>query len=827
MKRTSNAQWKKTAWAAIVAAIVLVTRQISGAESPELATAARPLEEGIPQVAVLRLRALLTRDLGAEQRRDATAKLGEALLAAGEAEEALKVLQDPALLALPATAFWRAQALATLGRWEEALPLYQQVAAETASPFRSKAILGVAEALRALRRPEEALKVFALLLSDPAAKDRAELRSVELMLDKQDTTGARRILDKTRPTALADKKEKRFLQGRLEAQLNHRERALELFQTILRRPEGASRAVLIATLCAVGETSLRLKTPETGDDPLEDFVEHHPADPELPTIFKKLDQLYRAQRTPSNQELRRWANDPIQPRRALAQWYLARSELRAGRRENATRVFGEMRATHVQSPALVGGLFEFAQLEVDNRRFDEALAILEDARALRPDPAWLERINLLAGRAHYGARHFEAAAQTFETVAHISPRSATDSFFNASLAWLQLSDHARFLADYREVGQSGGNEEARGDLLLEEGLTEAAQGNKKAAETLQTFLREFPRHKRSAEAWVALAELAFHGVPANLDAARKNLARAAESAPNDAARQRADYLVIWIEDVAPNTDAGKVIGFATQFLQKYPESTLLSDVRMKLAETYYRQQDFPNAQTQFQILAQENPRAGFTEKALFFAAKSAMQSMGVEAPDRALILLDEVVKKNGELKWAARNEQAVIERKLGKPQDATTLYDEVLQGSATPEEKREALCGKGDILYESGPAERENYRRAIEVYDQLASQKDAAPHWRNQALFKKGICLEKLDDRDNALATFYKIIEEDIRPDRQREFFWYYKAGFNAARLLEENSKWQPAAVVYQKLVSAGGARRDEAQSRLSRLRLEHFLWEQ
>jgi hypothetical protein len=201
--------------------------------------------------------------------------------------------------------------------------------------------------------------------------------------------------------------------------------------------------------------------------------------------------------------------------------------------------------------------------------------------------------------------------------------------------------------------------------------------------------------------------------------------------------------------------------------------------------------------------------------------------MAAQSLDRALVLLDEVVKKNGELKWAARNEQAAIERKLGKPQDAATLYEEVLRGEAKPEEKREALCGKADILYESGTTERENYRRAIEIYDQLAAQKNTPPHWRNQALFKKGICLEKLDERENALAIFYKIIEEESRPDRQREFFWYYKAGFNAARLLEDASKWQPAAVVYQKLASAGGARSDEAKSRLSRLRLEHFLWEQ
>ena len=85
---------------------------------------------------------------------------------------------------------------------------------------------------------------------------------------------------------------------------------------------------------------------------------------------------------------------------------------------------------------------------------------------------------------------------------------------------------------------------------------------------------------------------------------------------------------------------------------------------------------------------------------------------------------------------------------------------------------------------------------------------DVPPHRRNQALFKKGICLEKLGDRENALATFYKIIEEETRPDRrQREFFWFYKAGFNAARLLEDDSHWEPAAVVYQKLASAGGAR--------------------
>jgi outer membrane protein assembly factor BamD (BamD/ComL family) len=798
------------------------------AEIADWDTVVRPLDEGVPQVAVMRLRNVLKGELTPGDKKTALAKLGEALLASGEPEEALKVLEDPMLQDLPASSLWRAQALAALGRWNDALPLYQKLAAQAGPPFRSTALFGQAEALRALQRFDEALQVFAALLGDPQWNDRAQLRSIELLLEKRDNAGARRILDKARPAALGDKKEKRYLQGRLEARLNHHERAIELYQTVLRRPEGASRAVLIATLCATAESYLQLQTPETGDDALEDFIEHHPTDPELPIIFEKLDQMYRAERQPSSQELSRWANDAAQPRRALAQCYFARAELRAGRRQAARSAYEKLREEHAKFSALAPGLFQFAELEMEDRRFDEALAILSDALALRPAPPWSERITLLMARAQFQARQFDKAGQTFEQVANKSPALRRDSLFNASLAWLQQNNKDRFLADTKELANSAPNDETRGDLLLEEGLTQAAHGNSNAAQTIESFLREFPRHGRVAEAWVTLAEMAFHAAPPRFDETRKDLERARTSGPNAAATERADYLTVWIEDAVPNSDPAKVISAAENFLRKYPASPFLADVRMKLAETYYRRQDFANAQTHFQILAQENPRGPFTERALFFAAKSATQSMAAQSLDRALVLLDEVVKKNGELKWAARNEQAAIERKLGKNQDATTLYDEVLQGNAKPEEKREALCGKGDIFYESGEVDRENYRRAIEMYDRLAAQRDAPIHWRNQALFKKGICLEKLGDRENALATFYKIIEEENRPDRpQREFFWYYKAGFNAARLLEDDSKWQPAAVVYQKLAAVGGARSDEAKSRLSRLRLEHFLWEQ
>ena len=173
------------------------------------------------------------------------------------------------------------------------------------------------------------------------------------------------------------------------------------------------------------------------------------------------------------------------------------------------------------------------------------------------------------------------------------------------------------------------------------------------------------------------------------------------------------------------------------------------------------------------------------------------------------------------------NEEAAIERRLGKNPEAQALYDEVLKNNAKPAERREALCGKADIFYEMGASGAENYRHAIDLYAQLAAEPGAPAHWRNQAEFKKGKALEKLNDKSAALTTYYGVIEEGMRSDRQHEFFWFYKAGFNAAHLLEEANDWKSAVAVYRKLAAIGGTRSEEAKARLTQLRLEHFLWEE
>ncbi len=794
-----------------------------GQFSAQLAEASKPLTEGVPEVAVGRLQTLLKQNLSEPDWRAVAERLLQAMVAANRTADAFNLLADPRLRQSSSASFWRAQLLATSHHEAEALPLYRQIAADSNSGLRMDALFGAAETLRTLGRTDEALQSLTELFRDPKWHVRAQLRAAELYLDKPDAVNARKLLEKVQPATTAEKRERHFLRGRLEMVLHRPDRAITIFESVLKNPEGTTHETLTAALFALADTHLQLKTPETGDDALENFIEHRPSDVDLARIFAKLDELYRAERKPSRAELDRWTRDPAEPRRAFAQWYLARFDLRLGRRDRALEYFAALRRTRPQLPILASVFLEFARLELEDRHFDEALAILNDARSLRPEPAVLERVNFLAAQIQYHGKNFDAAIADFEQIGRSDSTLAPVAMFNAALSWLQKGDDSRFLADAEEFGNKTKGEKSPGEPRLEAGLMEAAKGDSRAADSLRNFLRDFPESERASEAWVALAELAFHATPLRIDEARKNLARAAESKPTATAQERADYLTIWLEDATSGGEA-KVIELAKRFIQQHESSNLVASVRMKLGEMYYRAEDFANAETQFELLTEQSSTGAFTERALFFAGESAMASMAAQSLDRALVLFDRVVQLNGELKWAARNEQAVIERKLGKPQDALALYDEVLNGAARPGEKREAICGRGDIFFEMAATDPQNYQRAIEAYDKLAADQDAPAHWRNQALFKKGLCLGKKADRPAALASFYAVLDEGMRPDRPHEFFWFYKAGFNAGQLLEADAKWESAAAVYEKLAAAGGTRSDEARERLDRLRLEHFL---
>ena len=73
--------------------------------------------------------------------------------------------------------------------------------------------------------------------------------------------------------------------------------------------------------------------------------------------------------------------------------------------------------SQVKQPELAAGLFQFAKLQLDDRNYDQAVKILDEARSWQPGPELRERIDFAAAAARYAAGQFRDARPEFAGIA--------------------------------------------------------------------------------------------------------------------------------------------------------------------------------------------------------------------------------------------------------------------------------------------------------------------------------------------------------------------------------------------------------------------------
>jgi len=108
-----------------------------------------------------------------------------------------------------------------------------------------------------------------------------------------------------------------------------------------------------AALFGIADAHVQLRTPEAGDDVIEQFIDHHASDPDLPLLFEKLDSLYRAEHKPSRNELEKWVRRPEEPRRTFARWYLARAEFETDAGNEPGNYFRPAKSDRMQQTRIV------------------------------------------------------------------------------------------------------------------------------------------------------------------------------------------------------------------------------------------------------------------------------------------------------------------------------------------------------------------------------------------------------------------------------------------------------------------------------------------
>lgn len=471
-------------------------------------------------------------------------------------------------------------------------------------------------------------------------------------------------------------------------------------------------------------------------------------------------------------------------------------------------------------------------------KIDERVNILADQWRRRFGSSSSALVDNVTGTTAFARGDFRRSADLFQSAAELSTTLSErrSALFNAGIAAIKAGQEALYLTLLSQLAMvSEGGADARlqaqdgaADLELAKALDGAALNHPAADVPLRAFVQKYPTHPRTSEAYTALAEWVLLQPKPDYVAAESALDAAAGSTLNTPAqRQRIGYVRVWLSDKQGNlkgvTEAG------SQFLSEWPKSALSAEVRMKVADAYFRQGNFASARTEFELVVKNHPNSPFADTALYFAGLSALSILSDEGRDTAISLWQELGERGGPLSVPARQQQAMAKRRMGEETEALKLLDALLTEKTLSQELRRALtCEKAEILIVLGKSDPVRLNEAAQVLTAMRASSELPYFWRARVGFTLAAALNEAGKQAEATEACFDVVQapDSSGPSNPAEYRWYYKAGFFGIDLLAAAKQWEPAARLAEKLAQSKGERATEAKERATTIRLEHFLWD-
>lgn len=782
---------------------------IMGAASALLATpleeAREALENGFPQVALVKIEELQPRLGKSGSSQDESLLYARALFESNQSQAAIEFIEKSEIDLGSEGKFWLAQAFAANGNWSQALAAYTDCLAPKDFTFSQAALIGRSRMLQNLGRIDEALEALQPCLDWPASSLRnpALQELAGLHLDRNNPHSAEEILDKIQPANSSEKSRQDFLLARTALLQNKNDLALKLLAPLVPiNPEMGVESTLLHSTALV-----RAGRSQEAENLLEEFIAKNPNTAGLQRIFVALNEAYTRSAGTSFSELKRWASEPDHTLRSkLATYYLAGFEARGKNPQAALSLLEKLSAEPGVNPMAAETQMQLASIRLRLGLADETLSVLPPANR-SPETDFLRGL-ALARKAS-----FREAITAFLTAAN-DPAMAESALHNAALCEM-LSNEPK-TPSLSTLEQRFPDSPLLAQLKLQAAFSRIRNGDPSVGEALES-LANSQDSSTASQARLALAEWKFQ----QLDLSGSRLQLNKISMDSEMPKQAA--LRVFLADTGETGAEAPAIEEARLFLLKHPDTEPEPEVRMKLGELLLRKGDFASARVELEALARKFPDSANEGPALFLAAKAAARIPVSDAPNSAMLLFEEVAAKTGPLAHRARFEQAAIQAAQGNAAEANVILDKILATAPSPEMKAAALMEKGKNLYSLGGTDPVAYKSAIEVWKQIAME-NPDPAWRNQALARIGTAQEKTGDLNAALASYYEVFKPTTGVPV--EFFWFYKAGFAAAMILESRKEWPEAIRVYELMASIEGPRALEAKNRIKQIRLENLIWD-
>lgn len=804
---------------------------------PEFIAAKNALADGLGSVAALKAEGLLAegRKWSKDERADLVSIAVEGWLRAKNGPRAIALLDHHPV---KDEDFWRGIALMKMGLLNEAETVLRKY--DRTKPMAERALLAIAQILMAQGRDGAARKEVKDLRNsdDPEIARRARLlyNELELEVPRVDVVADRLAKEKD----LGEPGPLHYLQARTAMEQGNFETARTLLTALLKTSTGGMRLHHAATVI-LAEVNLRDNKSADAAKLMLQFLEKNVASDFINEAFDTLsrarDLEQRKELTTLSPAVLSWISDSTAPQRQGYAIFLA-----------ARWLFKQDRK--VEASGLLEALLAIAP---HHKKEGETMRLLmeiyggqnADQRVLTLSQAWRQSygdstssdVEFVTGKILFSRAEYGKALDLFRSAADLAGNltDRSHALYNAGICALKAGEEVLFQSILTQLQNSQPDASSKSsgidtaaNLQLDRALEMAAKGTAGGEQELERFVQDHPNHPRRAEAKIAQAEIALLDVPARVKAAEEALA-AAEQEPSlpEALQQRIAYTRLWADEATGDLKGLTQTGLL--FLKRWPKSPLSVEVRMKTANAYFRMEDMANARTQFEIVARDYPDSAYADTALFFAGRAAMIVGGADSLNTAIEIWEELADRGGPLAFEARHQQAVAKRREGHEDEALKVIDSLLTDPKIKADMRYSLiCEKAEILQLLGTKDPKLLEEAVKTLSTLTAEKDLPFDWKARAASERASALKALKKPDEALEACYSIVQmaDYDHPGSPTEFVWFYKAGFLAVDLLIEKQQWEAAARTAERLAQTSGERATEAKDLATKIRLDHYIWD-
>lgn len=817
------------------------------AEIPAYRQGIEALSSHLWEIAAARFQtALETKGLTDSTRNEILLRLAETQVRGDQATAALETLAQLKPANGPAGTFWRAHALAGLGKFRESADLFAPLAADSGSPFHTEAAFTRASLLLSLGDVAAARATLEPLTKGPRASQ-ATLRLAEIAFDQGDPATARKWLAQLKSPAAPLDREAQYLDARLLLQEGKPDAAASSFASLVADPQGQSLVHHHGAALGLAAAFAAAGDPGKATETLVAFIQNYPQSPLLETAFRSLLTLLPAQATPADpilEQMAKWSPAPPaaaapvplaaagcavawptlpaerSDRAAMALWFRAlglRTIQQPVARNETLRLLRRLRLEYPDHFLARRSLLESGRWLLEEGKPAEAAAALAALEDTAVDPRVKAAASFLAAKSSFLASRFDEAAALFTKAAEALDDQAEE-------AALVDAGIARLLAGRSAPPPGDATPAVRADLQLERALFLATSEDPSARAALADFLQAHPGHPRAAEAHLALARAALASDPQDPTLAEAQLDAIQQLQPLPVPVSELALARLRVHQAQNRWD--EVASVAREFLAQHPDDPAAPEVTLHLGTALFRKGDFHQARITLEQLAQTDTDAARAAAALFLAARSAALSATTQARAESLALYQKVIDTRGPLADAATMEKSRTLIDLTRLDEAITLlrpFWSKLDAASPLRLPAGALLG--EALYAKGGNDPAAWRECLTLCETLAKASPPHSSWNHRFQYLRGLTLEQLDEPGKAVDIYYSVLESaKVQPPEDWE--WLERAGFRALALIESAERWNSATALAATIASFKGPRAEEAAARARKLRLEHMIWD-